>query len=209
MKKSYLLIAAALVPLVLLLMALFTIDEPRYQVVEDAESFELRDYAPFLVAETRVQGGFDDSSDEAFNLLVDYVQGINVGGRKIPMTAPVRQQRAELGDEDLAFPAAGDGDSGRWLFQFPLAKEYQMSMLPRPSDERVGLRRLEPGLVAALRYAGDWSEARYLAKERELLEAVRAAGLAPVGTPSFARYNAAFIPWFLRRNEVLLSVDRR
>lgn len=209
MKREYLYIAAALIPLALLVMALLTIDEPSYQVVEETEGFELRDYAPFAVAETRVEGGFSESGDQAFDLLVDYVQGNNVGGRVIPMMAPVRQQPAEPGDQGLARGAAADGSPGGWLFQFALPKEYQLSMLPTPLDERVSLRLLEPGLVAALRYGGGWSEERYRAKERELLDAVRAAGLTAVGTPSFARYNAAFIPWFLRRNEVLVGVDRR
>jgi hypothetical protein len=209
MKRNYLFLAAALIPLVFVAMALLTIDEPRYQVVEEADGFELREYLPFLVAETRVEGSFSGSADDAFDLLVDYVQGNNVGGRVIPMTAPVRQQPANASNGGAVPVSAADAESDSWLFQFALPKEYQMSMLPRPLDERVDLRRLEPGLVAALRYGGDWSETRYRAKERELLDAVRSAGLTTVGTPSFARYNAVLIPWFLRRNEVLVGVDRR
>jgi hypothetical protein len=35
---------------------------------------------------------------------------------------------------------------------------------------------------------------------------VARAGLEVVGEPVFARYNAPFVPGFMRRNEVLLGV---
>jgi hypothetical protein len=35
---------------------------------------------------------------------------------------------------------------------------------------------------------------------------MRQKGLEPAGEPIFARYNPPFMPWFLRRNEVLIPV---
>lgn len=37
------------------------IEEPRFKLVEQGGSFELRDYEPYVVAETRVDAGFDDA----------------------------------------------------------------------------------------------------------------------------------------------------
>lgn len=225
MKRKYLYLAAALIPLVLLAMALLTIDEPRHQIVDTPDGFELRDYAPYIVAETEVTADFAQASDPAFRRLVDYVQGNNVGGRRLPMIAPVMQQRlqhpldtnttidrpaptqAQAQDQRPARESADDPTAQRWLFRFALPKEYRLPMLPRPLDEQVRLRRLEPGRVAALRYRGNWSEERFREKADELLEHLHVARLVPVGTPVFARYNTAFVPWFLRRNEVLIQVE--
>ncbi|MGE5154254.1 MAG: heme-binding protein, partial [Bdellovibrio bacteriovorus] len=60
--------------------------------------------------------------------------------------------------------------------------------------------------LAARRYSGRWSWENYRDNEVVLLKAVRAAGLTPVGPTLYARYNAPFVPWFLRRNEVLVEV---
>jgi hypothetical protein len=83
---------------------------------------------------------------------------------------------------------------------------YTLETLPVPDDPRVRLRRVEPRLAAALAYSGTWSEKRYREKEAVLLAALEAAGLAVVGPPVFARYDPPFMPWFLRRNEVLVDV---
>ena len=40
-----------------------------------------------------------------------------------------------------------------------------------------------------------------------MLEALERDGITTTGTPTFARYNAPFTPWFMRRNEVLIVVD--
>jgi Fe-S oxidoreductase len=47
---------------------------------------------------------------------------------------------------------------------------------------------------------------RYEEKEKRLKELIRQRGLKIVGEPVFARYNPPFMPWFLRRNEVLIPV---
>jgi hypothetical protein len=58
-----------------------------------------------------------------------------------------------------------------------------------------------------VRYSGFWSEKRYLQYKKKLEEWVHEEGLTIVGDPIWARYNPPFIPWFLRRNEILIPVD--
>ena len=83
-----------------------------------------------------------------------------------------------------------------------------METLPVPLDDRVTLVR-EPGrLMAAIRYSGTWSRDRYEEKEATLRSLMGERGLKAVGEPIFARYNAPFTLWFLRRNEVLIPVER-
>ena len=196
MKRKTLVIVALLIPLALFAVALMSLDEPEYEVIEQTDAFELRAYKPFLVAETRVDGDFDEASGRAFRSLVSYIQGGNQGGRNLPMTAPVNQQRVAHGNDDT------------WLFQFVMPKEYVLQMLPQPMDEGVTLRQIPARLVAARRYSGDWGEQKYRDNEQALLEALQQERLMPVGAPIFARYNAPFVPGFLRRNEVLVDVER-
>ena len=55
---------------------------------------------------------------------------------------------------------------------------------------------------------GAWILGRYEEKEKRLKELIQQKGLKIVGEPVFARYNPPFMPWFLRRNEVLIPVAR-
>jgi hypothetical protein len=205
MKMKLLIAAAMLIPVVMFAIALLTLDEPEFAVVEEQEAFELRRYAPMIVAETEVEADFIGATKSASSLLVDYVQRGNLGERNLPMLAPVRQQLAEDAPGD-AFGEVGAGGDGPWLYQFAMANEYQMSMLPPPKDPQVALRQLPARLIAARRYDGDWSEERYREQEAALLDALQASGLIPISNPVFARYNAPFVPGFLRRNEVLIEV---
>jgi hypothetical protein len=195
MKRKTLIGIATLIPLVMVAIALLSLPEPDFETIEDAQGYELRRYAPFNVAQTQVEGAFDKATKPAFERLVGYVQGGNGGGRNLPMMAPVTQQ------------AVGDGDTVEWLFQFVMPKEYPRSYLPPPVDERVSVQTVPGRLVAARRYRGSWNETRYRRHEAELLEAVSDAGLTVIGAPIFARYNAPFVPGFLRRNEVLIEVS--
>lgn len=204
MKIKLLLVGAALIALLFLASALLNLDEPTYTLVERGDGFELRRYDPFMVAETEVEGAFTASGTPAFRVLLDYIKGNNQGGRNLPMMAPVNQQAADAAA--AGNPADATGGSGRWRYQFVLPKEYLPSMLPPPVDEQVRLRRLPERLLAVLRYRGDWSEARYREHEAALLAALDQARLQPIGEPIFARYNAPFIPGFLRRNEVMVKV---
>ena len=86
-------------------------------------------------------------------------------------------------------------------------RKYSLETLPKPDDERVRFRVVEPHYVAARRYSGRWTESKYLENELAILEALERDGLETTGTPTFARYNAPFTPWFMRRNEVLIVVD--
>ena len=49
------------------------IEEPSYTVVERRDGYELRDYAPYIVAEVEVTGTRDQSMNQGFRLLADYI----------------------------------------------------------------------------------------------------------------------------------------
>jgi len=46
------------------------IEEPSFRVLERDGAYELREYAPYLVAETRVKADFERAGNEAFRRLL-------------------------------------------------------------------------------------------------------------------------------------------
>ena len=70
------------------------------------------------------------------------------------------------------------------------------------------MKEVEGRLVAALKYSGTWSKKRYEQKREKLESIILEWDLTPIGEPVFARYNPPFMPWFLRRNEVLITVTK-
>jgi SOUL heme-binding protein len=69
--------------------AAMAIEEPKYSIIEKTEPFELRQYAPMIVAEVKVDGDLDEASNQGFRLIAGYIFGQNQVSEKIAMTAPV------------------------------------------------------------------------------------------------------------------------
>ena len=182
------------------------IEKAKYEVIESDENFELRQYAPQIVAETFVAGNFKEVGNVGFRRLYDYINGNNVKNRNIAMTAPVTQ---ETKSEKIAMtaPVTQESVQGQWRITFLMPAEYTLETLPKPLDPLVQLRE-EPGyLMAAIRYSGTWSQKRYEKNLALLQKAIEKRGLKPDGQPIWARYDPPFMPWFLRRNEVLIRVQ--
>lgn len=191
------------------------LEEPEYEVVAEFEQFELRRYAPYIVAETTVQGSFESAGNQAFRVLADYLFGNNRSREKMEMTAPVNQVTGAAGGEKMRMTApvlTDDGPTGSdtaqpYTLSFVIPSKYTMDTVPVPVDERVSLRRVGEQLVAAHRFSGSWKRDNYRKHEATLLEALEQRDIEPRSAPVFARYNSPFWPWFLRRNEILVEVD--
>jgi len=67
------------------------LEEPKFEVIKTYEGFELRKYQPHIVAQTIVNGNFDNSGNRAFRILAGYIFGKNKQEVKMAMTAPVNQ----------------------------------------------------------------------------------------------------------------------
>jgi hypothetical protein len=189
------------------------IEEPKYEVVKTYPDFELRRYAPYLVAETEVTGDFDEVGNSAFRILAAYIFGENRAQEKMEMTAPVNQRPAAGDGEKMAMtapvtqrPKAG-ADADTYVLSFVMPSRYTLDTIPEPLSPEVNLREEPAKLVAVRGYSGRWNEANYREHESQLLAAVERGGLTPVGAPVYARYNSPFSLWFLRRNEVMVEVE--
>ena len=78
------------------------IEEPKYEVIQSDGPFEIRRYAPVLIAETLVDGDMDEASNKGFRLIADFIFGNNQiadtsTGEKIAMTATsTHQEQSEV-----------------------------------------------------------------------------------------------------------------
>ena len=181
-------------------------EQAKYTVLEREGPFELRQYEPQIVAETIVEGDFKEVGNEGFRRLFGYISGDNRKRQSISMTAPVSQ---EPGSEKIPMTAPVNQvkAGGRWRITFLMPPEYTMDTLPEPTDSRVVLRRIPGRLMAAYRYSGAWSRKRYEEKEAQLMQLIQSRNLKPIAEPIFARYNPPFMPFFMRRNEVLVPIE--
>lgn len=182
------------------------VEEAKYTVVTKQDKLEVREYAPSIVAEVVVDGDFEDASGAAFRTLFNYISGNNTAQSKIAMTAPVTQ-KAEPEKIAMTSPV-GQRKSGQgWAISFMMPATYTMDTIPVPSDPAVVLREIPEYRAAAIRYSGTWSEKSYL-KHLSLLQTwIASENLEASGEPVWARYNAPFTPWFMRRNEILIPLD--
>ena len=107
------------------------------------------------------------------------------------MTSPVGQQAVDEG----------------WAVNFMMPSEYTLDTVPRPLDRSVVVREIPEHTVAAIRYSGFWSEKNYSEHLQKLTAWIERQGLRAADRPVWARYDPPFKPWFMRRNEILITVQ--
>jgi SOUL heme-binding protein len=200
MRRLLLLLTLAAMPLLS-----HAIEEPDYQVTRKFDNVELRQYAPYVVAEVVLATSAEDAGNQAFPILAGYIFGKNKGEKKFAMTAPVTQTAAPVRIEMTA-PVTQAAVAGGMRVQFVLPKGVTLATAPEPIDPRVQLRLVPAAAWAVIRYSGTWSQSNYAEHLGELKASLEVAGVATQGEPVFARYNAPFTPWFMRRNEIWLEL---
>ncbi len=190
----------ALIPALTLGVSLMATERPSFTIERRASSLEIRQYRPYVVAQTTVDGPMEAAGNEGFRRLAGYIFGGNGTGQKIAMTAPVAM--APIPDGTRLTPMGGG-----FLVQFMMPSSFTLASLPAPKDGRVIFAEVPARRVAALAYRGNWSEARYQAHLEKLNAALVAEGLKATGVPVWARYDPPFMPSFMRTNEILVEVQ--
>lgn len=189
--------AALFLTIALAAMPAAAIEEPRFETLRQAGDFELRLYAPMIVAETTVRGDLARASSDGFRIIAGYIFGNNVssrgaGSEKVAMTAPVTMEA---------------GATAGYRMHFVMPSAYTLETLPRPRDDRVRLRVIPAQRMAVVRFSGVAGEDKVLERTNELLDWLRTEGLNPAGPSQLARYDPPWTLPFLRRNEVMVPFD--
>jgi effector-binding domain-containing protein len=197
-------------PFLVLLSILFSgthvhaIEEPSFTVARQYKGFELREYAPYLVAEVTVPGPAADAGSQGFRLLAAYIFGKNKGERKIDMTAPVTQTPTQQ-KIAMTAPVTQKAAEAGFVIQFKMPAAYTLDTLPEPLDQSVRLTQVPGARYAVIRYSGFWTEDNYEKHLAKLKMLMASNQLEPLGTPVYARYDAPYVPWFMRRNEIWIA----
>jgi hypothetical protein len=218
---------AALQPLVFIALGLLlggtamATEEPKFEVLSKDNSIEVRRYAPFVVAETWVEGDMSEASNRGFRAIAGYIFGANkaAGGTepaKIAMTAPVTLEPAAASQKiAMTAPVTIEPQAGetltmegakRWRVHFVMPSQYTLATLPKPDNAAVTLREVPAKTWAVLSFSGFNTEARVQQHTDELLAWVGAKKMTRLGSPQLARYDP---PWTLpmfRRNEIMVEV---
>ena len=185
------------------------IEEPAFKSLLKEGDYEVRQYAPTVVAEVVVGGDLETASSRGFRLVAGYIFGGNravsavsaePGSERIAMTAPV-----------VAVPEGGQHLEGanRWRVQFVMPSKYTLATLPRPNNPAVSLRELPGHRTAVLRFSGFMNEAKVEGKAEELRAWLQARGMRAVGPPRLLRYDPPWTLPFMRRHEVVFDVEAK
>ena len=182
-------------------------EQQEYRVMEVRGVVELREYAPWVVADVVASGSAEQAGSAAFRPLFEYISGANHGAEPLAMTAPVIQQPTS---ERLAMTAPviqEAAGAGEWTVSFVLPAGRSLSEYPTPTNSRVSLRAVPGETAAAIRWSGRWTSSNIARRTQDLRQVMAEAGWQESGEPRWARFDPPWKPPFARRNEIVIPVQ--
>lgn len=172
-------------------------EEPDYEVVRADGDIEIRDYDGMIVAETVKTGYHEKARRTGFQTLADYIFARNRSGKKIKMTTPVLQQLSE-----------GEGRTKGWAVRFVMPKKFTRASLPEPGTSEVAIREIGPRRIVAIKFNGNFNATLASKYLMSLYNYLADNNLKQKGDPEYAFYNPPWVPGFMKRNEILIEIER-
>ena len=169
-------------------------ERQKFKVLEDFDGFELREYAPCVIAEINVADDYNGATSKAFGSLFRYISGGNQTSEKIAMTAPVISSTHET----IA--------SRRWNISFVMPAGTTLADLPEPQQSQVTLRALAAEKCLAISFRGRASTSVCARKEADLRAFARGNGYELSSETRICRFDPPFKPGFLHYNEIVIPV---
>ena len=188
------------------------VEEAMYEVSEQHDDIEIRDYAPMVVVETVVDEGFEEAGSTGFRRLFKYISGNNSGDTRIDMTAPVIQDpvQSPAGRKiDMTAPVIRESAGAGWRTQFVLPADITYESAPQPLDDQVAVMQIPPRQTAVIRFSGEWSMQSMQQKTLRLQGWIEDNGWQAVSEPRWAGYDPPWTLPMMRRNEVLIDIQRK
>lgn len=194
------------------------IEEPKYEVVQTEGAFEIRKYAPILVAETFVDGDMDEASNKGFRLIADFIFGNNQiadssASSKIAMTAPVTvepvSKKITMTAPVTIEPQSAESNmqaAKKWRIHFVMPSQYTLANIPKPKNEAVSLKEIPSKYFLVYTYSWLNTLSRVQTKTDEAIDWANRKGLKVIGAPQLSRYDPPWTPPMFKRNEIMLEV---
>ena len=187
---------------------LSALEEPKYSVLKEYENFEIRNYASYLVAEVDIEGSYNKTGNEAFRILAGYIFGDNQSSTKMNMTAPVESEAIQSSEKmNMTAPVFSNKNFNGYTYRFVMESKYTQETLPVPNNSKIRITEIKDRVMAVISFSGRWSQKNFEKHEQILVNDLKNAGIGVASEAIYARYNAPFTPWFLRRNEIMFEIE--
>ena len=155
-----------------------TIETPPFKTKIKQNGYEIREYQKLTVIKTKAT-----NQNNGFRQLFRMIDGNNAANEKIPMTAPVIQDKTSM------------------MFVMP----NTMNNVPVPNDQNIEVQEMGPLTVAVKRFRG---YARNSKKElRALTTKLEEDGLKSKNIWYLCQYNSPWTFPLLRKNEIWIVIN--
>ena len=195
------------------------VESPSYNVEKKEDSFEIRAYSSYIIAQVDVESDFDGALRNGFEILAHYIFGGNRKKESVPMTAPVSEEKVS-GSEEIPMMApvtsekismtapVTEEQAGEHAYRisFAMPSSFTLETLPAPLDPRITFKVVESRRTAAIRFSGRVHEKLAIQKTEELRDWLARNGIVPKSNFVIALYNPPFIPGIFRRNEIIVDI---
>ena len=180
---------------------------PSYEVIEQADGYEIRRYDEFTVIQIELEGVFDQARSEANGVFAKYRAGANL---KYPVV--ITTIRGETTEESTRLPRTApmliEQEPGTFTFSYILPGEYDADTAPRPTDPRLRIRTIPARYVAAISSSGGVAPGRMANMQETLRRRLERDVRPTLYLASFmsAAYDAGWLFPLFRRYEIQVPV---
>ncbi len=182
------------------------VEQPKYEVLMSKGDIEVREYPRMILAEVQVAGERKEAIRQGFKILADYIFGNNSSRKKMEMTAPVTNELSEK--VSMTAPVMQEQGAQKWKISFVMPAEYSLDTLPKPNSADVTIISRPARCFAVIRFSSLANDVSIKLHTEELESYISAQKLHSIGGAVLAFYNPPWTLPFLRRNEVMMEIDR-
>ena len=170
------------------------LEQPKYKVVRKENDIEIRKYDKILTSSVKEYGDQYTSLRKGFQPLVRYIGAKERDSEKISKTAPVIQTTND--------------ESENWTVSFAMPTKYNIDNLPKPANDEINFEVFLPSLAAFIRFRGVADTSLLDKKASALKRWLELNRYTELSSPKYLFYNDPTTPGFLRRNEVMIIIDK-